>query len=187
MKEERISAQEVAKALNLNPAKLINWQKKGILPPAPRKGKKRYYTEEYLEEAKKFLEQHLFSHQVKKLLGIGESRLAKLIRAGLLRIKKAGRLRVFFKDEVEELQKQSKDLRMVIKEKVGFSKTDVAQCLGVSRQTLYTWLRQGVIKPPLKNGRPFFNNEFINRIKEELAPRIERAQRMKEKMLSDKK
>ncbi|MBC7327381.1 MerR family transcriptional regulator [bacterium] len=186
MSDKKISAQEVAKRLGISLAKLISWQKKGALPPAPVRGKKRFYTEEYVEEAKEFLQKHIGVKDVKNILGITDSLLSRLVNSGLLNAKRIGGRRIFLKEEVEELKKKyptPKALKDIVKDQVGQSISWLAKELGISRQTFYTWLRKGIISLPKKGDKVFITSQFLREIKEKLAQRLEQAHRIKEQVL----
>jgi excisionase family DNA binding protein len=185
-KEKRLKASEVAKELGITVARLISWQKKGGLPPAPKVGRKRYYTQEYVEKAKEFVEKHLSARETKEILGINDSLLQKLVKGGFLTIERMGGKRLFLKEEVEKLKKKCptpQDVKDMVKDQVGQSISWVARQLGVSRQTFYTWLHQGVISPPKKGDKIFFTRAAIEEIKKNLAHRLEQAHRIRTQVL----
>jgi len=185
-KEKRLKASEVAKELGITVARLISWQKKGGLPPAPKVGRKRYYTQEYVEQAKEFVEKHLGARETKEILGINDSVLQKLVKGGFLTVKRMGGKRLFLKEEVEELKKKCptpQDVKDMVKDQVGQSISWVARQLGISRQTFYTWLHKGVITPPKKGDKIFFTRAAIEEIKRNLAQRLEQAHRIRTQVL----
>ncbi len=181
-KERKIRADEVTKRLGISIAKLISWQKKGGLPPAPLRGKKRYYTEEYLEEAKRCLEKYLSTKEVRNILGIADTLLQKLVKVGFLTAKLIGKQRFFLREEVEQLKQKyptPQALIKMIKEQTGYSVSWLAKQLGISRQTLYTWLHRGFLSLPQKGGKVFITSSYVEEIKEKLSQKIEQAHKIR--------
>ncbi|MGC9004093.1 MAG: helix-turn-helix domain-containing protein [bacterium] len=189
-KEKRLTASQVADALGISVAKLISWQKRGALPPAPKVGRKRYYTEEYLEKAKEFVEKYMGAVETKELLGINDALLQNLVKAGILTVKRVKGRRLFLKEEVEELKKKCptpEEVKGFVKDHFGQSISWVAKQLGISRQTFYTWLKKGVLTPPKKGDKIFFTRADVEEIKKKLAQRLERAHRIRVQVLRSRK
>lgn len=189
MEEKKIKADEVAKALGISVAKLIGWQKRGVLPPAPVMGKKRYYTEEYVKQAKEYLQKYIRGGEVRRILGISDSTLNKLINVGVLSVELRKGQRFFLRKEVEELKSRCptpEAVKDLLREKRGRSVTWLAKQLGVSRQTLYTWLHQGLLSLPRKEGKTLINSAYLEELKKNLAQRLERAHRIRAQVLRSK-
>lgn len=187
--EKRITADEVAKRLGISVAKLISWQKKGALPPAPLRGRKRCYTEEYVEQARQHLQKYYTGKDVRKILGIGDTVLQRLVRVGLLTAERIGGQRFYLREQVEELKKQCptpKEVTEMIKEKTGHSISWLAKQLGISRQTLYTWLHRGILSLPRKGEKVFVTLSDVEEIKKNLAQRLEQAHRIRAQVLRSK-
>lgn len=189
VEEKKIRANDVAEKLGISIAKLTSWQKRGVLPPAPCVGKKRYYTEEYVEQAKQCLQKYLSAGEVKKILNIGDSILQKLVNIGLLNVEIRGGQRFFLREQVEQLKEKcptSRAVKEMIREGTGHSISWLARELGISRQTLYTWLHRGLISIPQKDGKPFITSAYIEELKENLSQRLEQAHKIRTQVLRNK-
>jgi len=186
---KRIKAEEAAKRLGISIAKLLSWQRRGILPPAPLAGRKRYYTEEYVEQAKAHLQKYCTGREVRSILGIPDSALQKMVKLGLLSSKIMGGQRFYLREEVEELKKKCptpKDVRELIKEQTGHSVSWLAKQLGISRQTLYTWLHKGLLSLPKQGEKVFITKAYVEELKKNLAQKLAQAHKIRTQVLKSR-
>lgn len=187
--EKKLKAEEVAKRLGISVAKLIGWQKRGVLPSAPLKGKKRYYTQEYVEQAQERLQKYLGGKGVKNILGIGDTTLQKLVKVGLLAVERLGGQRFYLRAQVEELKKRCPTPAAIaesIRERTGHPISWLAKQLGISRQTLYTWLHKGLLSLPKRGDKVFITLSDVEEIKKNLSQKLEQAHKIRAQVLKSR-